>query len=128
MRTISHVLESLGVQRSKKAIHDWVQKADFQLESGRSPNQIVLDKTVIRINDQQFWLYAAAAPQTNHLLHVQLYSTRTTALTEMFLRELRKNTMAMALNTSKQRLADLTSDFRCVPTEIGTLSNEVFEN
>ncbi|SDY58892.1 putative transposase, partial [Halopenitus persicus] len=42
------LLEDLGVDRSRKAIHDWVQKADLQPESGRSPNQIALDETVIR--------------------------------------------------------------------------------
>lgn len=52
------LLDSLGVQRSRKAVHDLVQKADRQPESGRSPNQFALDETVIRINDQQFWLYA----------------------------------------------------------------------
>ncbi|MFC6863890.1 IS6 family transposase [Halomicroarcula sp. GCM10025817] len=83
------LLEAMGVQRSRKAVHDWVQKADLQPESGKSPNQIVLDETVIRINDQQFWLYAAD-PATNELLHVQLFSTTTTALTDIFLRELRE--------------------------------------
>jgi putative transposase len=82
------LLDSLGVQRSRKAIHDWVQKADLQPKSGRTPNQIALDETVIRINDQQFWLYAAGDPETNDLLHVRLFSTTTTALTEIFLREL----------------------------------------
>jgi len=48
------LLEDLGVQRSRKAIHDWGQKADLQPESGKAPNQIALDETVIRINDQQF--------------------------------------------------------------------------
>ena len=84
------LLDALGVQRSRKAIHDWVQKADLQPESGKSPNQIALDETVIRINDQQFWLYAAADPQSNDLLHVRLFSTTTTTLTEIFLRELRQ--------------------------------------
>ena len=84
------LLEQLGVQRSRKAVHDWVQKADLQPESGKSPNQIALDETVIRINDQQFWLYAAADPQSNELLHVRLFATTTTALTEIFLRELRQ--------------------------------------
>ncbi|MHC3378334.1 IS6 family transposase [Haloarcula sp. H-GB5] len=83
------LLEALGVQRSRKAIHDWVQKADLQPDSGKSPNQISLDETVIRINDQQFWLYAAADPQSNELLHVRLFATTTTTLTEIFLRELR---------------------------------------
>jgi putative transposase len=84
------LLEALGIQRSRKAIHDWVQKADLQPEAGKSPNQIALDETVIRINDQQFWLYAAADPQSNDLLHVRLFTTTTTALTEIFLRELRQ--------------------------------------
>jgi len=45
---------------------------------------------VIRINDQQFWLYAAANPQMNELRHLWLSSTTTTALTELFLNELRE--------------------------------------
>jgi putative transposase len=84
------LLEDLGVERNRKAVHDWIQKADLQPESGQSPNQIALDETVIRINDQQFWLYAAADPQTNDLLHLRLFSTTTTSLTEIFLRELRE--------------------------------------
>jgi len=81
-------LEKFGVQRSRKAVHDWVQKADLQPVSGKASNQIALDETVIRINDQEYWLYAAANPETNELLHMWLYSTTTTALTEMFLQEL----------------------------------------
>jgi len=84
------LLDCLDVQRSRKAIHDWVQKADLQPKSGQSPNQIALDETVIRINDEQFWLYAAADPQSNKLLHIRLFATTTTALTEIFLRELRQ--------------------------------------
>jgi len=41
------LLEDLGVQRSRKAIHDWVQKADLQPKSGKTPNQIALDETMI---------------------------------------------------------------------------------
>jgi len=49
------LLDSMGDQWSRKAIHDWVQKADLQPEPGKSPNQIALDETVIRINGQQLW-------------------------------------------------------------------------
>jgi putative transposase len=83
-------LEKFGVQRSRKAVHDRVQKADLQPASGTSPNQVAVDETVIRINDQQYWLYAAVNPETNEHLHVRLFSTTTTALTEIFLRELRE--------------------------------------
>jgi putative transposase len=43
---------------------------------------------VIRINGKQYWLYAAVDPQTNRFLHVRLFTTTTTALTQKFLREL----------------------------------------
>jgi putative transposase len=56
------ILEELGVKRSRKAVHDWVQKTDLQPTDCRSPNHVAVDETVIRINDQQFWLYAAADP------------------------------------------------------------------
>jgi transposase-like protein len=84
------ILDELGVERSRKAIHDWVQKADLQPDTGASPNQVALDESVIRINDQQYWLYAAVDPETNIFLHIRLFSTYTTALTEIFLRELRR--------------------------------------
>ena len=83
-------LEKLGVERSRTAIHDWVQKADLQPTSDEAPNQIALDETVIRINDQRHWLYAAVDPATNEFLHVRLFQTRTTQLTLLFLRELRE--------------------------------------
>ena len=45
-------LEKFGVQRSRKAVHDWVQKADLQPANNASPDQIAVDETVIRINDR----------------------------------------------------------------------------
>jgi putative transposase len=87
--TIS-ILEKVGVQRSRKAVHDWVQKADLQPEDGTSPNHVVLDETVIRINDQQFWLYAAVDPETTQFLYIRLFTTDITGLTEIFPRELRE--------------------------------------
>ena len=82
-------LEKFGVQRSRKAVHDWVQKADLQPASDASPDHIALDETVIRINGQQYWLYAAVDPKTNQFLHIRLFTTTATALTQKFLRELR---------------------------------------
>ena len=83
-------LEKFGVQRSRKAVHDWVQKAGLQPKDSQNPNQIALDETVIRIDDEQYWLDAAVDPATNHLLHVRLFSTYTTSLTQIFLQELRE--------------------------------------
>ena len=39
------------------------------------------------MNDPRYWLFAVADPDTNRLLHVRLFPTRTQALTEMFLTE-----------------------------------------
>ncbi|WP_136590990.1 IS6 family transposase [Salinigranum halophilum] len=91
-------IERLGVKRSRTAIHDWVRKADLQPDCDVSPNQIAVDETVIRVNGQRHWLYAAVDPGTNQFLHVRLFQTRTTQLTVLFLRELRE----------KQQLSDTT--------------------
>ena len=68
-------LEKFGVKRSRKAIHDWVQKADLQSTDDANPDHFTFDETVIRINGQQFWLYAAVDPDTNKFLHVRLFTT-----------------------------------------------------
>jgi putative transposase len=124
------ILDYLGVQRSRKAVHDWVQKADLQPSGGKAPNQVAVDETVIRINDQQYWLYAAADPHTNDLLHLRLFSTTTTALTEIFFANYNRNTMSttpdfssMARPTSKLRFTKQDSDFKPHATEIETVSN-----
>ena len=83
-------LEKLGVKRSRTAIHNWVQKADLQPTRDGAPNQIAVDETVIRINNERHWLYAAVDPETNEFLHVRLFQTGTTQLTVLFLRELRE--------------------------------------
>jgi len=87
---IKQYIERLGVERSRTAIHNWVQKADLQPTSEAEPNHIAVDETVIQLNDERWWLYAAVDPETNEFLHVKLYSTRTTQLTVHLLRELKQ--------------------------------------
>jgi len=67
-----------------------VQKADLQPASDASPDQIAVDETVIRIDGQQYWLYAAVNPNSNKFLYIRLFSTTTTALTEQHLQKLRE--------------------------------------
>ena len=83
-------LERLGVERSRTAIHNWVQKTDVQPSSDAEPDHIAVDETVIQLNDERHWLYAAVDPATNEFLHVRLFQTRTTERTMLFLRELRE--------------------------------------
>jgi transposase-like protein len=82
------VLAGLGVDRCRSTIHNWVQKAGLQPASGKNPNHVAVDETVIQLNNQRFWLYAAVDPETNEFLHVRLFPTRTTVLTTQFLQEL----------------------------------------
>jgi len=82
------VLEIFGVERARSTVHNWVHKADLQPESGRSPDHVAVDETVIRLNDEQYWLYAAVDPETNELLHTKLEPTTTKVLAHPFLAEL----------------------------------------
>jgi len=84
------ILERLGVERSRTAIHNWVQKADLQPSCDGSPNHVAVDETVIQVNDERHWLFTAVDPDTNEILHERLFQTRTTQLTVLFLRELRE--------------------------------------
>lgn len=68
----------------------WGTEGDLQPADGAQPNHVAVDETVIQVNDQRYWLYAAVDPEQNRLLHVQLFPTRTQALTEMFLSELKE--------------------------------------
>jgi transposase-like protein len=81
-------LEKFGVERSRKAVHDWVHKCDLQPAEDEKPNHVALDETVIQLDEHRYWLYTAVDPETNNILHIRLYSTTTTALTERFLKEL----------------------------------------
>jgi len=49
-----------------------------------------LDETVIQVNGQQFWLYAAVDPDANEFSHMRLFTTTATASTQQFLRELQR--------------------------------------
>ena len=90
---------------------------------------------MIRINDQQFWLYAAADPQTNELFHARLFAV-TTSLSRTFSHaNCGRNTISkrpyfslVMPNASKLHCNDLGSDFGYVATKIGTVSNASFES
>jgi len=78
-----------GVERVRSTVHNWVHKADLQPESGRSPNHVAVDETVIQLDDEQYWLYAAVDPETNDLFHTQLEPTTNNALADRLFANLR---------------------------------------
>ncbi|WP_225335934.1 IS6 family transposase [Halomicrobium urmianum] len=83
-------LEVFGVQRARSTVHNWVHKADLQPQDGREPDHVAVDETVIQLDDEHYWLYAAVDPDTNELLHTQLEPTKTNVLARAFFTELRE--------------------------------------
>ena len=65
-----------------------MHKTDLQPASDVEPNYIAVDETVIQVTEQRHWLYATVDLDSNRLLHVRLFHTRTTQLTIAFLREI----------------------------------------
>jgi transposase-like protein len=84
------ILEMFGIQRARSTVHNWVHKADLQPTDGHNPNHVAVDETVIRLNDEQYWLYAAVDPDTNELLHTRLEPTTNSVLAQQFLAKLRE--------------------------------------
>ena len=83
------ILEPFGVDRVKSTGHTWVHKGDLQSEGGQSPDHVAVDETAIRLDHEQYWLYAALDPETNELLHTNLEPTRTNVLAHAFFTQLR---------------------------------------
>lgn len=65
-----------------------VHSADLRPESGQCPDQVAVNGTVIRPNDEQDWLYASVDFETNELLHTKREPTTTKGLGHSFLMEL----------------------------------------
>ncbi len=83
-------VEKLGVERSRTAIHNWIQKADLQPGDGVSPSRVAVDETAIQIDSDRFSLYAAVDPRTNEFLHVDVFPVQNQQFTLVFLRDLRE--------------------------------------
>ena len=82
------ILEIFGVERARSTVHSWVHKAELQPESDQNPDHVAVDETVIQLDDEQYWLYAAVDPETNELLHTKLEPTTTKVLAHSCLTEL----------------------------------------
>ena len=83
-------LERYGVKRCRSTVHNWVQKAGLQPTEGKTPDHVAVDETVIQVDDQRYWLYAAVDPDSNEFLHVKLGTAQNLGLSEIFFRELRE--------------------------------------
>jgi transposase-like protein len=84
------ILSVLGVDRCRSTVHNWVQKAELQPNPECDPDHVAVDETVIQVNNERWWLYAAVDPATNQFLHVRLFQSQNAGQTSIFLAELRE--------------------------------------
>ncbi len=84
------ILEIFGVKRARSTVHNWVHKADLQPEPDQTPDHVAVDETVIRLNDEKYWLYAAVDPEANELLYTWLEPTTNSIIAQTFFAELRE--------------------------------------
>ena len=84
------ILELFGVKRARSTVHNWVHKADLQPESNQNPDHVAVDETVIRLNNNKYWLYAAVDPETNELLYTRLETTTNSVIAQTFFAKLRE--------------------------------------
>jgi transposase-like protein len=87
---IVFILEIFGINRAPSTVQNWVHKAELQPRSGQNPDHVAVDETVIRLNDEQYWLYAAVDPETNELLYTALEPTTNKMIAHTFFAELRE--------------------------------------
>jgi len=97
LSNIVSILEIFGVERARPTVHKWVHKAELQPEDGHSRGHVAVDETVIRLNDEQYWLYAAVDPGTIELLHKQLEPTTNKVITHSFFTEREKHDVDAAV-------------------------------
>ena len=123
-------LERLDVERSRTAIHNWVQKAGVQPTSDAEPNHIAVDETVIQVNDERPWLYAAADPETTNSSTFGSSQPERRNLPccscgncNSACRSLKQRFWSMMLTISRLRCRGSDSDFGYVAAEIGMPSN-----
>jgi transposase-like protein len=76
------------INRNQVTVHLWVQKVDLQPTDVVQLNHAPVDESVIQLNCEQYWPYAAVDPHMNRLLNVRLYPLRMNAISLIFLSEL----------------------------------------
>lgn len=94
LRETREILRLFGVDRSHQAIFQWVHRVSDNVGDPPEvqPKRVAVDETVIKINGEWSWLYAAIDLETRLILDVQLFGRHGTDPAAAFLHGLLKNT------------------------------------
>jgi hypothetical protein len=132
-KTVS-VLDIFGVERARSTVYNWIHKAELQLEDDQSPDQVTVDKKVIWIDGEQYWLYAAVDPESNKFSKKSLKRPQTSIFRNRSSIDSATNTISMALSSSSMDLIRYTMDVLVTisisdrkSTEIGIAPNVLSE-
>ena len=84
------IIGIFGVKCARSTVDNWVHKAELQSRYGQDPDYVAVDETVIQLNDEQYWLYAAVDPKTNKVLYTNLEPMINKVISHTFFAELRE--------------------------------------
>lgn len=65
-----------------------MRKVDLEPRSGKSPGHVAIGESLIWLNNERFWLFAAVDSETKQFSHVCVFQGRVLAQTEHFVSEL----------------------------------------
>lgn len=123
-------LGCFGIERARSTVHNWVQKADLQLIAGKQPDHVALEETVIRLDEQRYWLNAAVDPVASEFFPICHSPTRNEGGISIFLSgRTEKHDVENAVfssipaHSSTQHSIVTDSDFDTKNTAVGTLPN-----
>ena len=126
------IFDILDVDRHRSTVHRWVQKADLQPTDGADPNHVAVDETVIQLNEERYWLYAAVDLDTNRLLHSirREPSQSPRCFSPNFARNIRSTAQSFSSTVHRgcRRPTDMGYDSSILYMGIGMPSNVSFKN
>jgi len=92
LRETTTILARLGVQRSHRAVWNWVHRlanSDCDPPTAK-PSRVAVDETAVKINGEWSWLYAAIDIETKLILDVALFGRHGTDPAAAFLQKLKE--------------------------------------
>ena len=72
----------------KSAIHNWIYRADLRPTSGKNPDHVAVDETVIQFKDEQYRPYTPVDTATNELLYPVVKPTSNTMIAQILFAEI----------------------------------------
>lgn len=78
---------------SKSAVHKWIKKFEERLpiSTERKPRKIIaIDETIVKANEDNYYVYAAIDIERNELILMRVYPSRNYLTTKLFILEVLK--------------------------------------